>query len=132
VAWRSEGTIELLGDRHDVIHLFTRSSLVVLPSYREGLPKVLIEATACGRAVVTTDVPGCRDAVEKDETGILVPPQDVVALADAIQHLLQDMDLCEWMGQAGRKLAEEKFAIENVVAAHMAIYCNLNLTGNVL
>ena len=129
-AWRSEGMIELLGHRHDIISLFAQSSIVVLPSYREGLPKVLIEAAACGRAVVTTDVPGCRDAVVKDETGILVLPRDAVALADAIQHLLEDSDLCQRMGQAGRKLAEEKFAIEKVVSAHMEIY--RNLTGSVL
>ena len=128
LAWRSEETIEVLGHRHDVISLFAQSSLVVLPSYREGLPRVLIEAAASGRAVVTTDVPGCRDAVVKDETGILVPARDAVALADAIQHLLEDTELCKRMGMAGRKLAESKFAIEKVISAHMEIYRSLTRT----
>jgi glycosyltransferase involved in cell wall biosynthesis len=126
----SEGTVEYLGHRQDVVTLFAQSSLVVLPSYREGLPRVLIEAAASGRAVVTTDVPGCRDAIVKDQTGILVPPRNVAALADAIQYLLEDMELCKRMGKAGRVLAEEKFAIEEVVSAHMEIYSNL--TGKVL
>jgi glycosyltransferase involved in cell wall biosynthesis len=130
MAWRRAGTVELLGKRDDIIRLFAMSSLVVLPSYREGLPRVLIEAAASGRAVVTTDVPGCRDAVVKDQTGILVPPRNAVALADAMQLLLEDMELCARMGQAGRILAEEKFAIEKVVMAHMEIY--RNLTGRVL
>jgi glycosyltransferase involved in cell wall biosynthesis len=129
LAWRSAGTVEILGQRDDIIGLFAASSLVVLPSYREGLPRVLIEAAASGRAVVTTDVPGCRDAVVQDQTGILVPPRDTVALADAIQCLLEDAELCARMGQAGRILAEEKFSIEKVVAAHMLIY--RNLIGNV-
>ncbi len=123
--WRSEGVVELLGHRNDMIHLFAQSSVVVLPSYREGLPRVLIEAAASGCAVVTTDVPGCRDAVLNNETGILVPPRDAVALADAIQHLLENSELCEKMGEAGRKLAEAKFAIEQVVSTHMEIYRNL-------
>ncbi len=125
LAWRREGTVELMGYRHDIISLFAQSSFVVLPSYREGLPKVLIEAAACGRAVVTTNVPGCRDAVEQDVTGILVPPRDAVALADGIKRLLEDPVLCGRMGQAGRKLAERKFAIEKVISAHMEMYHNL-------
>ncbi|TKB26131.1 glycosyltransferase family 4 protein [Desulfopila sp. IMCC35006] len=130
LAWRSEETIEVLGYRLDVIGLFAQAFLVVLPSYREGLPKVLIEAAASGRAVVTTDVPGCRDAVVQDETGILVPPRDAVALADAIQHLLEDTELCKRMGLAGRRLAERKFAIEKVISAHMEIYHSLTGTGS--
>jgi glycosyltransferase involved in cell wall biosynthesis len=130
MAWRSAGTVELLGQRDDIIRLFAASSLVVLPSYREGLPRVLIEAAASGRAVVTTDVPGCRDAVVADETGILVPPRDAVALAGAIQCLLEDEALCARMGQAGRILAEDRYSIEKVVSAHMEIY--RNLTGRVL
>lgn len=125
LAWHNEGTVEILGHRNDVISLFATSSIVVLPSYREGFPKVLIEAAACGRVVVTTDVPGCRDAIVKDVTGILVPPRDAVALADAIQYLIEHVELCERMGRAGRLLAEQKFSIEKVVSAHMEIYRNL-------
>jgi glycosyltransferase involved in cell wall biosynthesis len=125
-AWGSEGVVELLGHRNDIANVFAQSHIVVLPSYYgEGLPKVLVEAAASGRAVVTTDHPGCRDAIEPDVTGLLVPPRDAVALADAIQRLLLDGELCARMGQAGRKLAERKFAVEKVVAETMAVYKEL-------
>ncbi len=124
-AWRNERAIELVGYRADIAQVFAHAHVVVLPSYREGLPKVLIEAAACGRAVVTTDVPGCRDAIEPDVTGLLVPPRDAVALAGAIQRLLLDAELRERMGQAGRQLAERKFAIERVVSSHMEVYREL-------
>jgi glycosyltransferase involved in cell wall biosynthesis len=114
-----------LGYNSDIASLFAQSSIVVLPSYREGLPKVLVEAAACGRAVVTTDVPGCRDAIVPNETGLLVPPRDVVLLADAIQYLLENPERCKEMGQAGRKLAEREFAIERIVSAHLKVYRNL-------
>ncbi|HFH4259206.1 TPA: glycosyltransferase, partial [Pseudomonas aeruginosa] len=98
------------------------SHIVVLPSYREGLPKVLVEAAACGRVVVTTDVPGCRDAIEADRTGLLVPVRDAVALADAIQRLVESPELRKKMGAAGRTLAERDFAIESIVQQHLDIY----------
>lgn len=124
-AWRKEGVIELLGYRDDIASLFAQSSIVVLPSYREGLPKVLVEAAACGRAVVTTNVPGCRDAIEPGKSGLLVPVKDPIALADAIQLLIDDSELCHSMGQAGRALAEREFAIEKIVDTHLEIYKEL-------
>jgi glycosyltransferase involved in cell wall biosynthesis len=125
LAWKQEGLLDVLGYRSDVAELFAASHLVVLPSYREGLPKVLIEAAACGRAVVTTDVPGCRDAIESDVTGLLVPVKDATALADAIQRLIEDEALRKRMGAAGLLLAEREFAIENVVQQHLDIYAEL-------
>lgn len=124
-AWQKEGVVELLGYRRDIAQLFALSNMVVLPSYREGLPKVLVEAAACGRAVVTTDVPGCRDAIEEGETGLLVPVRNVDALADAVERLIADSSLRQRLGQAGRQLAEREFAIERIVAAHLAIYAQL-------
>jgi glycosyltransferase involved in cell wall biosynthesis len=125
-AWRSEGTVELLGHRNDIARVFAQSSIVVLPSYYgEGVPKVLLEAAACGRAVVTTDMPGCRDAIEAGVTGLVVPPRDSVALADAVQRLLDDGELRARMGCAGRQLAEREFSIEYVIAAHLALYREL-------
>ncbi|HBN8469015.1 TPA: glycosyltransferase family 4 protein [Pseudomonas aeruginosa] len=120
--WRSEGTVECLGYRQDIASVFAHSHIVVLPSYREGLPKVLVEAAACGRVVVTTDVPGCRDAIEADRTGLLVPVRDAVALADAIQRLVESPELRKKMGAAGRTLAERDFAIESIVQQHLDIY----------
>ncbi len=125
--WEAEGLVELLGYRQDIAVVFSQSNLVVLPSYREGLPKVLVEAAACGRAVVTTDVPGCRDAIEPGQTGLLVPLQNAVALADAIQSLIEDPEQRRRMGTAGRALAEQEFAIEKVVEAHLGLYRELLL-----
>jgi glycosyltransferase involved in cell wall biosynthesis len=124
-AWRNETAIELLGYRTDIAQVFGRAHVVVLPSYREGLPKVLIEAAACGRAVVTTDVPGCRDAIEPGVTGLLVPARDAASLASAIERLLLDAGLRDRMGRAGRQLAERKYAIAKVVSAHMDVYRDL-------
>ena len=119
---RDEGCVELLGYREDISELFADSSIVVLPSYREGLPKVLIEAAAAGCAVVTTDVPGCREAIEPGVTGLLVPVCDAKALASAIQRLIEDDDLRQSMGKAGRRFAEKEFSIDKIVKAHLDIY----------
>lgn len=124
-AWAAEGIVELLGHRSDIAQQYAAATIVCLPSYREGLPKSLIEAAACGRAIVTTNVPGCRDAIEPDLTGLLVPVRDPVALADAIQCLIESSTLRQRMGFAGRKLAEREFAIENVVRKHLDIYQEL-------
>ena len=124
--WAEEGLVELWGHRTDMPQVLAAAHLVVLPSYYgEGLPKVLIEAAACGRAVVTTDHPGCRDAIDAGVTGILVPVRDAVALANAIQALLNDPVRCNAMGQAGRALAESAFDVKQVVARHMDIYQEL-------
>lgn len=124
--WRQQGIVELMGFRTDIAELFARSNMVVLPSYYgEGLPKVLIEAAACGRAVITTDHPGCRDAIEAGKTGLLVPVRDAVALANAIQSLIEDPFTRKKMGAAGRALAEAEFAIEKVVESHLRIYREL-------
>jgi glycosyltransferase involved in cell wall biosynthesis len=126
VSWKEEGVVELLGFRNDIDEIFSNSHIVTLPSfYGEGLPKVLIEAAACGRAVVTTDNPGCRDATTPGETGLLVLVRDAVALADAIQRLIEDAQLRVAMGLAGRRLAEKVFDIRKVVAAHIEIYRDL-------
>ena len=124
-AWADEGVVERWGHCSDMPKALSAARLVVLPSYREGLPKVLIEAAACGRAVVTTDVPGCRDAIEPGLTGLLVPPRDAVALADAVERLINDPVRCEAMGLAGRALAEKAFDVRQVVAAHLHIYQEL-------
>jgi glycosyltransferase involved in cell wall biosynthesis len=128
-AWRQEGFIELLGFRKDIAKLFGDAHIVTLPSYREGLPKVLVEAAACGRAVVTTNVPGCRDAIEPGITGLLVPVRNASALADAIETLLNDSELRQRMGHAGRMLAESEFSIDKIVKQHLDIYSKLERTS---
>ena len=123
--WKELPNVRVIGFQTDIGDLYTKSNIVCLPSYREGLPKSLIEAAACGRAVVTTDVPGCRDAIETNETGLLVPVNDAFALADAIEYLIKNPDVRKRMGAAGRDLAEKEFAIEKIVSEHMKIYVNL-------
>ena len=123
--WQKEGVVELLGYCEDMIEVLALSSIVVLPSYREGFPKILIEAAACGRAVITTDVPGCRDAIEDGLTGFLVPVRNSEALAEKIRILLNNPLLCRKMGKAGRSRAEEVFDINKVVAKHIEIYAEL-------
>lgn len=126
--WRIEGVVECLGFRTDIADLFSQAHIVILPSYYgEGLPKVLIEAAACGRAIITTDMPGCRDAIEPDVTGILVPPRDAEALAEAVGLLISNPNLRQQMGIAGRELAEREFSIDKVVAAHIDIYHELEI-----
>lgn len=127
-AWRNEGVIESLGYREDIAVQYAAANIVCLPSYREGLPKGLVEAAACGRAVVTTNVPGCRDAIEPGVTGLLVPVREAEALADAIQTLIESPERRLQMGLAGRKLAEDSFAIEKIVGQHMSIYRELTST----
>jgi len=123
--WQQEGVVECLGHRSNVPQLYSQSHVIVLPSYREGLPKSLIEAAACGRPVVTTDVPGCRDAIEENVTGLLVPPRDAKSLEEGLARLLADDAMRRCMGRAGRELAEREFQIEKVVAAHLQIYDQL-------
>jgi glycosyltransferase involved in cell wall biosynthesis len=118
----ADGIVEWWGHRHDMPQVLGQASIVVLPSYREGLPKVLIEAAACGKAIVTTDVPGCRDAITAGETGLLVPARDSAALAAALRGLLESPETCNRMGAAGRQLAESAFDIGRVVSRHLEIY----------
>ncbi|MDR0234258.1 MAG: glycosyltransferase family 4 protein [Zoogloeaceae bacterium] len=120
-----EGVVEHWGYREDMPEVLARSVLVVLPSWREGMPKVLLEAAAVGRAVITTNAPGCRDAIVPGVTGLLVPPRDAEALADAMEQLLNDPERLQAMGKAGRELAEREFDVRGVVDRHLEIYRKL-------
>lgn len=122
-AWRAEGVVEWWGHQRDMPAVMRQAAIVVLPSvYREGVPKVLLEACASGRAIVTTDLPGCREVVTHGENGLIVPPRDSRALADAIAALLADPALRARMGQAGRVRAVEEFSVESVVDATLRLY----------
>jgi glycosyltransferase involved in cell wall biosynthesis len=123
--WSAERIVELPGYCTDIAAQYAAAHIVCLPSYREGLPKGLVEAAACGRAVVTSDVPGCRDAIDPNITGVLVPAKNPIALADAIQALIESPERRAQMGKAGRELAEQAFAIEKIVGQHMTIYQEL-------
>ena len=125
ISHEKEGHIEFWGHQENVSKLLQLSSLVVLPSYREGMPKILLEAAAAGRAVITTDVPGCRDAILENITGLLVKPKNYKSLADSIIYLLNEPSVRTNMGLEGRKLAFKKFNIEDVVSKHLRCYQEL-------
>ncbi len=120
--WAQAGHIEYLGYCQNIPKLFSQAHVVVLPSYREGLPRVLAEAAACGRAVITTDVPGCRAAIIPEKTGLLVTVREHIRLAEAIRKLVTEHELRQMMGKEGRKLAEYEFDVNKVIGEHINIY----------
>lgn len=124
--WTAEGIVEWWGARADMPEVYAQAHLVVLPSYREGLPLALLEAAATGRACVTTDVPGCRDAVEDGRTGWLVPARDSLALASAIERALADRPELVRRGTAAAARAREHFTKGIVVEAHLRLYRRLS------
>ena len=119
--WHKEGIIKWIGHQENMKKILDQSHIVILPSYREGLPKSLIEACAVGRPIITTDVPGCREMIYNNTNGILVPVKNVPALVAAIKNLLNP-DLRKTMGLAARKIAEQHFSITKVVTDHLKIY----------
>lgn len=122
MAWQKEGVVEWWGRREDMPQVLAQSHIVCLPSYREGLPKSLLEAASCGRAIVTTDVPGCRDIVRDGDNGLLVEARDATALADALAKLLANPELRLKMGQCGRERVLNEFSQERIVDQALAIY----------
>ncbi|QYU68613.1 glycosyltransferase family 4 protein [Leptolyngbya sp. 15MV] len=123
--WIESGLIEYRAHDSNPDSMLASAHIVVLPSYREGLPKSLVDAAAAGRPVVTTDVPGCRDAIRPGETGLLVPVRNARALADAIGKLADDPDLRQAFGKNGRRMAEEEFDITTISDQHLAMYRGL-------
>jgi glycosyltransferase involved in cell wall biosynthesis len=124
--WRDVGAVEWWGKRTDMSAIFADCHIVCLPSYYgEGVPKVLLEAAAAGRPIVTTDMPGCREAVRDGENGLLVPPRDAPALAEALKRLLADADLRTRLGQRGRAMAEAEFGVARVIEETLAVYGEL-------
>lgn len=123
--WVTEGLLEWLGHIDDMPALFRSVDVVVLPSYREGLPKGLIEAAACALPLVTTDVPGCREVVTDDIDGLLVPVKNGKALARAIVRLADDPDLRTRLGVAARAKALAEFDESVVIERTMAVYTEL-------
>ncbi|MEE9372217.1 MAG: glycosyltransferase family 4 protein [Saprospiraceae bacterium] len=125
VTWNKEGLVEWIGFQTNVAQLYTDSHIAVLPSYREGLPKSLIEAMAIGRPVITTDVPGCREVVESGHNGYLVKAQDSVSLTAAMDKLITNKELRIEMGKNGRKKAEQEFSLQMVLEKTFDIYADV-------
>ncbi|RCR65207.1 glycosyltransferase family 4 protein, partial [Vibrio harveyi] len=124
--WVKQGAIKAFGHRDDIPDLFAQSHIVTMPSfYGEGVPKVLIEAAACGRPIITTDNPGCRDAVIDNKTGLLVPIKNSNALVEGLKALLVDEEKRVEMGWQAREYAVKEFDVSNVVTKHLDIYKSL-------
>jgi glycosyltransferase involved in cell wall biosynthesis len=120
--WVQAGVVEWWGHREDMPAVYAAAMLVVLPSYREGLPKVLLEAAACGKAIVATDVPGCREIVRDRFNGLLVAPRDSTALAAAIEELLSDQALREVMGQRSRTRVLAEWSSPRITEQVLGLY----------
>ena len=118
----SQSHIHWLGHRDDIAELTALCDICVLPSYREGVPRSLLEAAAMGKPIVTTDAVGCREVVEDGVNGFLVPVRDAGALAQRIVRLAQDAGLRERMGQAGRLKAVQEFDVRHVVRQYLDLY----------
>jgi glycosyltransferase involved in cell wall biosynthesis len=125
--WVAEGVVEYLGWVADMPRLLASSCIVCLPSYYgEGIPMALIEAAAAGRPIVTTDMPGCREAVRNGDNGLLVPPRNAPALAEALTRLILDSKLRREMGCRGRQRAEQEFGAAKIIAQTLELYAAPN------
>lgn len=130
--WRHRPGVECLGQVSGIEKVWARAHVAVLPSRREGLPKSLLEAAAFGRPIVATDVPGCREIARHDVNAFLVPPDDPVALADAIAVLARDPALRVRLGAAGRAMVEAEFSSARIGTDIVALYDSLTKTGPAL
>lgn len=120
--WQDEGVVEWWGHRADIAEVWRQCAIAVLPSYREGLPKSLLEAAACGRPMVATDVPGCRELVRHEGNGLLVPAQDAEALAHAVRRLAEDAALRQSLGAHARRDVESHFSATTIARQTAALY----------
>ena len=130
--WQAEGSIEYSGRRDDMPAVLADADIVCLPTYYgEGLPKVLVEAAACGLPIVTTDWPGCREVVVNGENGFLVPVRNVEALTSALATLVSEPELRHVMGTRGRARVEADFSVESVVRRTVSLYTELQSAPSV-
>jgi glycosyltransferase involved in cell wall biosynthesis len=123
VDWQKEGVIESWGWRDDMTEVLAQTSIVCLPTrYKEGLPRLLVEAGACGRPVVATDIPGCRMILRDGENGLMIPPGDIPALVAALKTLIESPALRKEMGQHGRRIVEQEFSVTHIIARTLDVY----------
>lgn len=120
--WKREGPVEWWGKREDMPEVLAKAHIVCLPSYREGLPKSLVEGAACGLPLVAADVPGSREIVRHEETGLLVPVMDAPALAAALRRLIEDKPLRRRLGNRGRQVACDEFSQQRIAEQTLSIY----------
>jgi glycosyltransferase involved in cell wall biosynthesis len=124
-SWVDEGVVEWWGWQHDMREVYAKSHIIALPSYGEGVPTALLEAAACARPIVTTDVSGCREVVRDGVNGFLVPVKQVEPLAEALERLAVDGDLRRRMGSAGRELILSKYTSTRINRETEAVYRSL-------
>jgi glycosyltransferase involved in cell wall biosynthesis len=125
--WQECGEIEWWGlqEPQNMPGVLAKSHIVCLPSYREGIPRILMEAAASGRPIVTTDAPGCREVVRPGVNGIIVPTRDTCSLASALRVLIENPEIRASMSANNREIAVQEFSLELVVAQFVSIYRNL-------
>lgn len=121
--WQEQQLVHWHGQCTNVADLYVQSDIAVLPSYREGLPKSLLEAASLGKPIITTDAPGCREVIEDGISGLLVPPRDSQALAGAIKTLVESEELRNQMGQKARERALSHFDIKAINRKTLDLYC---------
>jgi glycosyltransferase involved in cell wall biosynthesis len=125
-AWSREGAIQWLGTEKNMPNLLAQANIVVLPTfYGEGVPRILIEAASCERAIVATDMPGCREIVKHGINGLLVPARDIEALTEALAQLIQNPAIRKGMGKQGRKIVERDFSEQQVISETLSLYKEL-------
>ncbi|HAA91233.1 MAG: glycosyltransferase family 1 protein [Rhodospirillaceae bacterium] len=124
-SWHKQGIVEVAGPKTDIAAEYRNAHIAVLPSYREGLPKSLLEAAASGRAMVASDVPGCREVCRNGKTGLLVPVNSVEPLSDALERLATDGSLRQKLGAEARRVAEREFGVEAVISATLDLYTEI-------
>jgi glycosyltransferase involved in cell wall biosynthesis len=120
--WQAEGLVELWGFQANMADVYAKCHIVCLPSHGEGLPTALIEGAACARPIVTTDVPGCRDVVTHGKNGLVVSPSDPVALANGLRTLVDNPEMRQKMGAAGRQMVLQRFSNERILSETLAAY----------
>ena len=124
-AWSDEGCLSWVGHSNNMPEILKSASIVCLPSYREGLPKVLLEAASIGRPLIATDVPGCREIVKNGHNGILVKLKDIDTLYTAVKELILNNEMRQSMGQNSRKLVEYELSSEIINSQTIKLYKNI-------
>ena len=124
--WDNEGLVSWIGEVSDVRPIIAKSDVVVLPSYREGTPRALLEAAAMAKPIITTDAVGCRQVVDDGINGLLVPVKDSSSLAQAMEQMIRDPEMRKRMGKAGRKKVEREFDEKMVIKKILDTYDNGN------
>lgn len=127
--WHSEGIIEWWGHKDNMAEVFSKTHIACLPSYHEGTPRVLLEAASCGKPIVTTDVPGCRQIIKDNEGGFIVPIKNPQALAESIRTLVDNPELRMKMGKRGREIIISEFSDDIIIGQTMALYERLLLNN---